>query len=133
MGVTNNLNVSLNKNFTQKSIYYNYYGKNEFTEGNTISIFANTVDSLLDNANIVGKLFYKTVKYSDTHIFTELILNSADGNIYAVNIEDNNIRDNYKHAYKYNIVSSTGIYTNAKSMEIVKHDGEHQPREWKIM
>ena len=126
--------LNLNDNpFSKKSIYYNYYGKNEFTEDNTISIFANLVDSTLDNANIIGKIFYVTIKYSDTHIFTQLIVNTDQGNINAVNIEDNNIRDNYKHAYKYNILSSTGIYTNARSMELVKHPGDHAPREWVIM
>lgn len=60
----NILNLN-DKPFSKKSIYYNYYGKNEFTEGN--------------------------------------------------------------------ILSSTGIYTNARSMELVKDQGDHAPREWVII
>ena len=108
------------------------YSKKSFQEDNKTIIFANGVNSILDEAAIIGKLYYETVKYNNTHIVSILVYTSENGNIYAINIEDNNIRDNYKHSYNYNILSSTGIYTNATSMELIKHSGTHQPREWII-
>jgi len=117
--------------FSNLSIYYNYKNKNEFQKQNTITIFVDTVHSIEYDAEFKGKLFYNTHKYNDNNIFSELVLNSNEGNINATYIgplDDPNYGT--KHAKFYNIISSNGIYKNYKNMSLIKHDGDHKPREW---
>lgn len=113
------------------SIYYNYNNKNEFQKNDRIVIFVDTVDSIEYNAEFKGKLFYNTHLYDNNNIFSELVLNSNEGNINATYIgplDDPNYGT--KHAKFYNIVSSTGIYKNYKNLRLIKHEGDHNPREW---
>lgn len=118
--------------FEEKKIYYNYFGKQEYNKNDIYNIFVYTRDSEKIDANSTGKLYYRTNNISDTLIFSEIFINSELGNIYGTYIEENNSRNNYKHSYNYNIISSTGIYKNAKQMFMKKLDGEHKPREWTI-
>lgn len=117
--------------FANLSIYYNYYNKTEFKKQNMLTIFVDTVDSIEHNAEFKGKLYYNTHTYDSNNIFSEMVLNSNEGNINATYIgplDDPNYGT--KHAKFYHIVSSTGIYKNYKYMSLIKHEGDHNPREW---
>lgn len=121
------------KNIENKqSIYYNYLNKKEFNENNnTIIIFADLVDSLEENTNSKGKIFYRTVTYDNNHIFSELIINSEEGNVYGTYIGKlDDLNYGTKHSKSYHIISSTGLYRNYNKMSLIKHDGDHKPREW---
>ena len=116
--------------FANLSIYYNDINKKIFEKQNIITLFADTVDSIEYDAEFKGKLFYNTQKY-DNNIFSELVIHSNEGNInanYIGSLYDLNYGS--RHAKFYNIVASTGIYKNYKSMSLIKHEGDHNPREW---